>query len=135
MVDLRVPVFLSWGRWVARCPRPGCHNAEQFGRCDDGTVGGLTGRGFVCRPSHNGCGLEAAADWPANLDDIEYMTRARPVAARNWFPGETVEDLMRENVTNGLIPRHDMDIIDGRLTVLREIEYPADHPAVDAGRF
>jgi hypothetical protein len=135
MVDLRVPVFLSWGRWVARCPRPGCHNAEQFGRCDDGTVGGLTGRGFVCRTTHGGCGLECDADWPANVDDIVLMTRARPPAARNWSPGESVEDLMRENVENGLLPKHDLNIVDGRVTVLREIEYPRDHAVQDAGKF
>jgi hypothetical protein len=133
--DLRIPVFLSWGRWVARCPRPGCHNAEQFGQCDDNSLGGLTGQTFRCRQEKGGCGLQCAVDWPANIESIEYMVRARPVAARNWFPGETVEDLMRENVENGFVPKHDMDIIDGNLTVLRQIEYPDDHPVQDAGKF
>lgn len=130
-----LPVFMSYGRWVAKCPRPGCHNAEQFGRCDDSSPGGLTGSSFTCRVTHGGCGLQAAVDWPPNVDDIEYLTRARPIAARNWFPGETVDDLLKENVMNGLVPKYDMDILDGRLTVLREIEYPSDAPIQDAEKF
>lgn len=134
-MDYSVPVFMSWGKWVAKCPRPGCHNAEQFGKCDDATVGGLTGRAFYCRESHGGCGFECGADWPPNVDDIEFMTRARPKGARNWFPGETVNDLLRENVDHYLMPKHDMDIIDGRVTVVREIEYPKDDPVQDAEKF
>jgi hypothetical protein len=115
---------MSWGKWVARCPRPGCHNAEQFGRCDDGTVGGLTGTGFTCRESHGGCGLRCAVEWPAAVEGIEFMLRPRPVSARNWFPGEDVNDLLRENVENGLIPKNEMNVIDGRVEILREIETP-----------
>ena len=134
-MDITIPVWMSWGKWVAKCPRPGCHNAEQIGRCDDGTVGGLTGTSFTCRRSHDGCGLQCGVDWPDNVDDIEFMTRSRPVAARNWLPGESIEDLMKENVDNSLVPKHDMDILNGRLKLLREIEYPKDDPMQDADKF
>lgn len=134
-MNVTIPVFMSWGRWVAKCPRPGCHSAEQFGKCDDGTVGGLTGTSYTCRQSHNGCGVQCGVEWPPNVEDIEYLTRARPVAARNWFPGETVHDLLAENVSNHLVPKYDMDVLDGKLTILKEIEWPRDHPAQDAEMF
>jgi hypothetical protein len=119
-----LPVFLAWGQWVAKCPRPDCHNAERIGRCDDGSPGGLTGSSFTCRTSHGGCGLQCAVDWPDNVDDIEYVIRPRPVTARNWSPGETVQDLLRENIEHGLIPTNELDILNGRVTVLREIVMP-----------
>lgn len=131
MGDLSVPVYLSWGKWVARCPRPGCHNAEQFGQCGDGTVGGLSGTSFWCRETHNGCGLKCGADWPGNIEDIEFMTRARPVAARNWFPGETVDDLLRENLENGLVPKNEMNILNGKVEILKEIDYPEPRLALE----
>lgn len=98
-------VYLSHGRWVARCPRPGCANAEAFGRCDDGTVGGLAADGFNCRASHGGCGLQCAAQWPANRPDIEALTLGRPApSTRNWLPGETLDELLAENMEHGLVP-------------------------------
>jgi hypothetical protein len=132
-VDLSVPVYMSWGKWVAQCPRPGCHNAEQLGQCDDGTVGGLTATSFVCRESHLGCGVRCAADWPDRVKEIEFMLRSRPVGARNWFPGETVDDLFRENIENGLIPKNAMNIIDGRIEILAEIESPESRLMLPGG--
>jgi hypothetical protein len=119
-----LPVFLSWGKWVAKCPRPGCFNAEQFGPTGQGDVGGLTGESFWCREMFGGCGLRCPVAWPGNVDSIEFMVRSRPVAARNWLPGETVEDLLRENLEHGLMPRNEMNILDGRVEVLGEIDAP-----------
>jgi hypothetical protein len=97
--------FMSWGKWVARCPRPGCLNAEQRGRCDDGTTGGLDRDRFTCRASHGGCGLQCGVDWPANIADLERVLLARPVpATRNWSPGETLHALVAENIERGLVP-------------------------------
>lgn len=98
-------VEMNGGRWIARCPRPGCAGAESFGRCDDGTAGGLTGDSFTCRPQYGGCGLRCAARWPAQVEDIERLTLARPVpTTRNWVPGETLEQLLAENMAHGLMP-------------------------------
>jgi hypothetical protein len=98
-------VFLYSGHWVARCPRQGCHNAEQVGRCDDGTTGGLDGQRFYCRESHGGCGFTCAADWPPNISDIEKLVMCRPVpATRNWLPGEDLHDLLQENLEHGIVP-------------------------------
>jgi len=107
---------MSHGRWVALCPRPGCLNGEAFGVCDDGTIGGLTGDHFECRTEGvrpdgirvaygGGCGLTCEVQWPPNIRDLERVLLARPApSARNWSPGETVEDLVRENLTHGLVP-------------------------------
>jgi hypothetical protein len=119
---VRAVVFMSWGRWVAQCPRPGCPNAEQFGRCDDGTPGGLTGTSFRCRTEYGGCGLVCAVEWPANVEDLEAVLRARPVpATRNWAPGEDPSQLLRENIEHGLIPNREVTVIGGRVTVGREL--------------
>lgn len=93
------------GRWVARCPRVPCMNAEQFGRCHDGNMGGLEGEVFRCRDEYGGCGLTCPADWPPNVADVERLVLPRPVpATRNWLPGESLFDLMAENLEHGLIP-------------------------------
>lgn len=103
--DVEATVYLSWGKWVARCPRPGCGNAEALGGCDDGTVGGLTETGFTCRTSHDGCGLVCRARWPRNRVDIERLVMPRPAkSTRSWLPGETLGDLLAENMDHGLVP-------------------------------
>src|SRR4051812_32758000 len=89
-----VSPFLSWGMWVAKCPRE-CGNAEKRGKCDDGSVGGLESDRFICRQSHGGCGFRCGVDWPSNIANIEALVMARPrVSARNWLPGESVHDLL-----------------------------------------
>lgn len=106
--------FMSWGKWVAHCPRPGCPNAEMFGRCDDGSIGGLRGDHFECRIAdyvdgikrvYGGCGLKCEVEWPANIADLERVLLARPVpATRNWTPGETLEGLVKENLAHCIVP-------------------------------
>lgn len=113
--DLVVFAVMVWGRWVGYCPRPGCGSAESFGRCDDGTVGGLTGDRFECRRDgytpdgvrvvYGGCGLRCGVQWPANISDLERVLLARPaLATRNWSPGETLDGLVAENLAHGLVP-------------------------------
>lgn len=117
-----VSVFMNHGRWVVRCPRPGCLNAEMFGSCDDGSRGGLEAGYFTCRKSHGGCGFRCDVQWPPNVEDLERLLLARPVrSTRNWTPEEDAADLLRENFTNGILPRHEMDVIGGRITVGREL--------------
>lgn len=100
-------VHMSAGRWAAKCPRPFCTNAECFGRCDDGSTGGLDGSNFRCRPEYGGCGLVCTAQWPdpEAIPVIEQLLLARPVpATRNWLPGETPSHLMWENFEHGIVP-------------------------------
>ncbi len=115
MNGLVAVVECNHGAWIAKCPRPGCFNAEHMGRHPvSGHVGGLTGASFectrgrcVCCPPpgvfQDGCGLRCAASWPPNVDDISALLALRPVVAdRNWLPGQTVHDLLAENLERGV---------------------------------
>lgn len=103
-MEIRAQVFLSWGKWVADCPR-GCGNAEHFGPDpESGHVGGLTGSTYTCGSAGHGCGLVCPADWPSNVADIEAMVAGRPVSKRNWRPGEDLHELLAENIEHGIMP-------------------------------
>jgi len=95
--------YVSWGLWLADCPRAGfgCPNAEHYGPHPiSGHVGGLTETGFRC----NHCTLECPVEWPADRDAIGRILNMRPVpATRNWRLGEPVQHLVAENIEHGLI--------------------------------
>jgi hypothetical protein len=100
-VDEIAHPYVSWGRWVAACPRSGCPNAEHFG-ADPFTqhVGGLAEASFRC--AH--CTLECAVQWPPERQAISALLNARTVpATRNWQVGESVEALLAENIEHGLL--------------------------------
>lgn len=76
--------YVNHGRWVADCP---CGGAELVAE----------GRRMVC----GSCGLNSPVTFPANTDEIErVLHERRDTAARNWYPGETVEMLEAENMEN-----------------------------------
>jgi len=89
---------MSHGLWVADCPREGCRGAEHYGSHPvTGYVGGLSRSVFRCE----NCKLSTEAQWPSDADDIEMLLSARPVPeTRNWLPGESVRDLLTENLAN-----------------------------------
>jgi hypothetical protein len=44
--------------------------------------------------------------WPADPDGIEAILLMRPLEkTRNWHPGETLQDLIAENVMHGILPK------------------------------
>jgi hypothetical protein len=94
--------YVSWGLWVADCPRPDCLGAEHSGHAPiTGKVGGLTSVGFHC----SRCGLICVSEWPPNATDIEWVLAQRPEpATRNWRPPEGLDDLLRENIEHGIVP-------------------------------
>lgn len=98
----RAVVRFNAGHWIADCPRPGCANAEHAGpHRVTGHVGGLGGAVFRC----SNCELTCPTEWPPNVEDIERLLAMRPVPeTRNWWPGETLTDLLAENIAHGLIP-------------------------------
>lgn len=109
-------VYMDWGRWVAKCPRPGCGSAEAFGP-------GLDGQRFWCRPGQDGdlggCGFRCAAQWPAEIALIEQLLQGRPMpSTRNWKPGETVHDLLHENVLHGILPDGPLRLTDSTMLAL-----------------
>jgi hypothetical protein len=101
MPVLVAQAYVSWGLWVADCPRPDCRGAEHHGHAPiTGVVGGLTQQGFRCAR----CGLVCQADWPANAEDIWFLLAQRPIVeTRSWNRGETLEHLMIENAAHGIM--------------------------------
>lgn len=87
--------YLNWGRWVAECSAPDCHDARQL------TPGDTSMR---CVRGH-----VTTIQWPGNESAIDAAVANRPEQNRNWFPeghplaavagfpaGQTVEELHEE---------------------------------------
>lgn len=56
-------------------------------------------------------------DWPDNIEDIEALVMCRPTpASRNWQQGESLHDLLRENLIHGLVPNGELEIFGNRIT-------------------
>lgn len=56
---------------------------------------------FTCRECWTTCGLL----WPPFAAAVERLLMMRPdVTTRNWEPGETLHDLLEENVGHGIGP-------------------------------
>lgn len=80
-----IAVRVNHGRWIVDCPVEGCSAAQ---------LASDTDHRFVC--------VECAAGpyrvvWPEEREAIEQVLEGRPQPARNWEPGETVDDLHAEN--------------------------------------
>jgi hypothetical protein len=94
----RIAVRANWGRFVLGCSR--CPSATWVNPDADSLV--------VCRD----CGTPAEAVWPSAemVYGIERLLLMRPdVTTRNWEPGETLHDLMEENVAHGLVDGHALE--------------------------
>lgn len=88
------PALVNWSRWIANCPGWYCRGATDLDYGQTWTV---------C--AEPWCRTRAAVVWPANVPDIEYLLSLRPdPTTRNWEPGETVHDLLAENIEHGILP-------------------------------
>jgi hypothetical protein len=87
--DASVPVSVNHGRWVVDCPD--CAGAQLACRTD---------HRFMCNVWGNVVfgGLSRGVDGPADADRIEALLLQRRPANQNWVPGETVDDLLGENL-------------------------------------
>jgi hypothetical protein len=99
MTELALPgvsyVEAHWGMWIARCIRPWCTNAMQVD---------LHQPSMVCEGA-DGCGQGADLFWPADPEAIAEILMMRPIRrTRNWLPGESITDLIGENVQHGVVP-------------------------------
>ncbi len=97
--------YLNHGRWVAHCDTPSCTGAEsvwpdgQLRTAADGRKCGISHGVLHCA----NCGLTSQVVFPDNSHDIMRVLARRPVPeTRNWYPGETVEELAVENTTFGV---------------------------------
>lgn len=102
MKPLTAIVFANVGFWVAKCPRPYCYGAEHFGPRRGGSgveVGNLQLDGMWCKECRTGWPVV----WPTDRVEIERILMDRPDPNnRNWFPGESIYDLVAENVRHGV---------------------------------
>lgn len=87
-------VYANWGRWVVMCASPFCTGAMQV----------YSGQMFV---ACGDCGwpIEELI-WPVDPEGVETILLMRPdEKTRNWHPGETLQDLLAENVEHGILPK------------------------------
>lgn len=99
VTDGEIVAYVNHGRWIAECPD--CAGAQLVSELE---------RRFWCL----NCGNAAVnfawrhVRMPQKRTAIEAELVIRPAArseraiTRNWLPGETVEDLQRENVEHGV---------------------------------
>lgn len=82
----------NWGRWIADCLTPHCTNAWMVRVGDDH---------WDCFT----CGYTNQVLWPPDPAAVEYLLSMRPdPKTRNWEHGETLTDLLRDNVVHGDLP-------------------------------
>lgn len=89
--DPTVPARANWGRWVIDCPT-----------CTSALTLPPGAEAFACWD----CGARAVVEWPAPefVAGVERLLSMRPaVETRNWVPGETLHDLLAENVQHGVM--------------------------------
>ncbi len=97
--DDHVPfkAYINWGRWCIDCD------------CGSSSLASRDFQFYICH--ERGC--DRSADWsrvefPIDVIEIEDVLLARPVRQnglavnRNWFVGETVSDLKKENTDRDL---------------------------------
>lgn len=82
---------VNWGRWIVDCPDPACPNAEDV-------IPGAP------RAHCSFCDRAMLVEWPDDRADIERVLWLRPVpSTRNWWPGETVDMLIAENIEHEVV--------------------------------
>lgn len=90
-------VEANHGRWIVTCPDPECGSAQLAARLDPR---------FFCASCLNERTASGAAwlpvVWPEDADAVEAVLRERDTVNANAVPGETVADLVSENVAAGL---------------------------------
>jgi hypothetical protein len=99
----------NWGRWLIDCGRPGCLSALEVGHHLRDQNGAEVRHGVDWfEPSMRcwDCGwVTEHIVWPHDPDSIEIVLAMRPAEiTRNWWPGETLESLMLENIAHGILP-------------------------------
>lgn len=91
-----IEVYANEGRWVVECPD--CHSAQLACRTDPR---------FLCVECGNIAveGRWRSVVWPSDVAGVEAALEQRDDAVnQNWVPGETVDDLLEENLENGVTP-------------------------------
>ena len=100
-----VRAYINEGRWIVECPS----------ECGGAVIPSLKLRAFMCPNCANleNDGMWYRAIFPPDYRQIENALLRRPnrrgpmfpheARNRNWIPGETLEDLQRENQEHGIV--------------------------------
>ena len=85
--DNPVLAYVNEARWVADCP---CGGSELVAEKED----------MLC----GSCGTVAPVKFPSKkkTEDIERLLNLRPPANQNWYPHETVDELLAQNIENDI---------------------------------
>lgn len=94
VADVVAHAFVNGGKWRVRCPF-----------CSSSQIASETDRRFYCIGGEGGCQnfgcghKPVPVTWPEpNVQvQLEAALLVRPQIFQNWEPGETVEDMLREN--------------------------------------
>lgn len=91
--SISIDVRVNHGRWVAECPD--CCGAQLTTSND---------KRFMCNYCANVVveGRWRPVNWPEDVEGITAALAPRTPALQNWFPTETVQDLVAENVEHGV---------------------------------
>lgn len=112
---------MDHGRWIVDCPN-GCNTAEYAADTFVCSCCNPDVMAFAYRLREDGlydrvpdpavraeARLQAAAigqifevEFPEDKQEIEKILRKRPIQNMNWSPGETLEQLRKENIQHGL---------------------------------
>lgn len=86
--SVAVEVYANHGRWIVECPV--CHDAQLASRDD---------HRFMCVGCGNASigGVWRPVVWPKNHAAIEALLDERPRHLANALPGETLEQIRKEN--------------------------------------
>ncbi len=82
-----VLAYVNWGRWVADCA---CNGAELVAPNQE----------MVC----GSCGARNTVTFPGSRTKIEDALSQRKPVNQNWNPDETVNELVAQNIENGVYP-------------------------------
>ncbi len=102
--------FVNHGRWLVDCSADDCQavlfaDRPLFPEDNYGTLSlrCICNDESVCDHPSIPCGAPIVAVFPDNKGDIDVLMNRRPRREnRNWKPGETVDQLKRENLLQGV---------------------------------
>ncbi len=82
-----IDAYVNHGRWVADCA---CNGAELV----------ASNQEMLC----GSCGARNTVTFPDTMNKIEAVLLQREPLRQNWHPDETVEELVAQNIENGIYP-------------------------------
>ena len=91
-----VDVYVNHGRWVADCV---CNGAELVAPGQEMLCGSCGARNTVTFPG------------PKMRDQIEAVLLRREPLRQNWYTDETVDELVAQNIENGIYPKTSAEMI------------------------